>query len=118
MKKQHKEIWYLWCLDFVQLFNQGYSLKQIMKKYNTLFSWTVIAQQIIKTAEENKIKLAPPMLKIGSWEPDVFNQEVTTLGSFQKGAIGVFIMEVIGETGRHRSHVILFFDILVLMIKF
>lgn len=84
MKKEHKAVWFAWSLDFVQLFNQGYSLKQIMKKYNTLFSWTVIAQEIIKTAEENKIKLAPPMLKFGSWEPQVFNPEVTTVWEFPK----------------------------------
>jgi DNA modification methylase len=84
MQKEHKEIWRSWCLDFVQLFNQGYSLKQIMKKYNTLFSWTTIAKEIVRTAEENKIRLMPPLLKVGVWEPEAFEQEFTTLWEFPR----------------------------------
>jgi DNA modification methylase len=84
MRQEHSEIWAKWCLEFVELFNQGYSLKRIMKKYDTLFSWTVIAKEIIRTAEENKIKLIPPLLRVGKWEPETFKKEVTTLWEFPR----------------------------------
>jgi DNA modification methylase len=84
MKQEHSETWAEWCLDFVKLFNQGYSFKRIMRKYDTLFSWTVIAKEIIRTAEENSIKLVPPLQKIGPWEPEAFEKESSTLWEFPK----------------------------------
>ncbi|MFB3889894.1 MAG: TRM11 family methyltransferase [Candidatus Bathyarchaeia archaeon] len=84
MKNCHQNVWREWCFDFVRLFNEGYSLKQIMKQYNTLFSWTVIAQEILRTAEENKIRLAPLVSKVNPWEPATFKKESTTLWQFPK----------------------------------
>jgi DNA modification methylase len=45
---------------------------------------TVIAKEIIRTAEENRIKLAPSLSKVGKWEPESFKKEVTTLWEFPK----------------------------------
>jgi DNA modification methylase len=84
MRSCHKEIWLEWCLDFVKLFNEGHSLKQIMKEYGTLFSWTVIAREILRTSEENRIPLAPPIEKVNSWGPPTFRKESTTLWQFPK----------------------------------
>jgi DNA modification methylase len=84
MRKCHQNIWLEWCFDFVRLYNEGYSLKRIMKRYNTLFSWTVIAREIFRTAEENKIRLAPSLPKVNPWEPTTFRKESTTLWQFPK----------------------------------
>lgn len=84
MRSCHHEVWLEWCFDFVRLFNEGYSLKRIMKQYGTLFSWTVIAQEILRTAEENKIQLAPPLSKVNPWEPTTFKKESTTMWEFPK----------------------------------
>jgi len=84
MKQEHKGIWDNWCRDFVELYNSGYSLKRIMKKYGTLFSWTVVSKEIVRIAEENKIRLVPPLLKMGPWEPERFQLESSTLWEFPK----------------------------------
>jgi DNA modification methylase len=84
MRSCHEKIWLEWSLDFVKLFNEGYSLKQIMKQYGTLFSWTTIAPEILRVAEENKIKLAPTVSKANPWEPTTFKKESTTFWQFPK----------------------------------
>lgn len=84
MRSCHEKVWLEWRLDFVKLFNEGYSLKRIMKQYRTLFSWTVIAPEILRTAEENNIRLAPSLSKVNSWEPTSFKKESTTMWQFPK----------------------------------
>lgn len=86
MRKMHGEIWNQWCFDFVQLYNEGYSSKQIMKKYNILFSWTVVEREIKRIAEEKKVRLVAPKVDVKIWQPKEFKKETTTFWEFpQRG---------------------------------
>lgn len=85
LKKDHPEKWKIWQLDFIKLYNSGLSPQKIMKKYNTLFSWTVIENEIKKIAEKNKIKLEIQRKKsVKIWQPKDFKKEETTVWSFPK----------------------------------
>jgi len=85
IKREHPEIWASWLQNFVTLFNQGASCKQIMKKYNTLFSWTVIEGEIKKFAERNSESIQfLPKAQIKEWKPKNFKLERTTVWRFTK----------------------------------
>ncbi|RLG09998.1 site-specific DNA-methyltransferase [Candidatus Pacearchaeota archaeon] len=85
LKKEHPEKWKIWQHDFVELYNSGLSPQKIMKKYNTLFSWTVIENEIKKIVEENKLKLEIQRKKtVKEWQPKNFKKEETTIWSFPK----------------------------------
>jgi DNA modification methylase len=91
MKKDHPKIWEEWCLDFVRLYNEGLSFKQIMRKYRDknqrpLFTWTVIEQSIKKMIETQKATLSVHNKSLGrgklTWNPKHFQFETTTLWDF------------------------------------
>ena len=90
MKKDHPEVWKEWCLDFVRLWNEGKSCKQIMKTYSTsngrlLFSWTVIEREIRKAVEQNEAELKVSRKNsVKGWEPSDFKIEATTVWNFRR----------------------------------
>ena len=87
MRKEHPKEWEKWCLDFVDLRNKGWSYKRIMRKYRTIFSWTVIEREIKKMIEQGKASLdIQKKERIHRWEPckKEFSPPTTTVWSFPK----------------------------------
>jgi hypothetical protein len=63
MRNEHPELWEKWCLDFVRLYNDGLSSRQIMRRYQDknnklLFSWTVIEKNMRRVIEKGKATLS------------------------------------------------------------
>jgi len=90
LRKDHPEEWKKWCLDFVRLFNEGYSPRKICQKYSTkqedkILSWTVIEEEIKKMDEARKaiVKIRDKP-KITTWEPRNFDLQSTTIWAFPR----------------------------------
>ena len=87
MRAEHPKEWQKWCLDFVDLRNKGWSYKRIMRKYRTIFTWTVIEREIKKMVEQGKASLDIwKKERIDRWEPckEEFSLPTTTVWSFPK----------------------------------
>lgn len=87
MKMKHFEEWVEWLSDFVRLRNEGWSYRRIMKKYKTLFSWTIIEKEIKKIVENGEASLKVwGKKKIDKWQPtsEEFKLPSTTIWSFPK----------------------------------
>lgn len=92
LKKEHSDLWDKWKKIFIELGNQGYPLKQIMRLFSAgdgrlLFSWTVIERTIREEIEAGKIRYTPkPQKEVKRWEPANFAPEKTTVWDFpQRG---------------------------------
>lgn len=82
IKKEHNRDWKKWRLDFVRLYNKGWSVKKIMWKYRALFTWTLIEKEIRKLSEENpKLVKLNPKNKI-FWPPENVEIPTTSVWSF------------------------------------
>jgi len=90
MRSKHPNLWREWCLDFVRLWNEGNSCKQIMKLFSAsngklLFSWTVIEREIKRMIEKNEAELKVSRKEvIKNWIPTDFELERTTVWDFRK----------------------------------
>ena len=85
LRRKHQRKWDQWCQNFVRLYQNGYSLSQIMRMHNTLFTWKIIDKEIKRMVEERGLKLNVSVEKnVRIWEPDDFELERTTLWLFEK----------------------------------
>ena len=85
LKREHPELWESWRDNFVELWNQGLTSKQIMRKFNTLFTWAIIEKEIQKIAERNPDRVGVhPKKSISEWRPSDFELEKSTVWSFRK----------------------------------
>lgn len=88
MRKEHPKEWDEWCLEFVELFNKGYSPHRIMKTISAggrpPFTWELIASEIKRVAEEANIVLTMRSKEIKTWKPEKFDVERTTVWQFKK----------------------------------
>lgn len=94
LMKQHPKIWEKWCLDFVRLYSDGFSLKQIMRKYKDknerlLFTWTVVERNIKRMVEKQKATISVSKRNLNgrarsmpTWKPKRFRFETSTLWDF------------------------------------
>lgn len=87
MRKNHPKEWDEWCIEFLDLYNKGNSPQQIMNIISAEgrppFTWSVIAKEIKRIAEEMNKQLLPPNKKITRWQPEKFNKERTTIWQFK-----------------------------------
>lgn len=88
MRKEHPKEWDEWCLEFVELFNKGYSPHRIMKTISAggrpPFTWELIAKEIKRIAEKTNITLNIRSKKTKRWEPERFEIERSTVWQFEK----------------------------------
>jgi len=88
MRKEHPKEWDEWCLEFLKLFNEGYSPNRIMIIISAggrpPFTWNVIAKEIKRIAEKTHTMLNAPVKKPSRWEPEKFELERTTVWQFEK----------------------------------
>jgi len=88
MRKEHLKEWDKWCTEFLELYNKGYSPKQIMDLISVggrpPFTWSVIANEIRRIAEQTRRVLLIPAKKVRRWSPETFQKERTTVWQFEK----------------------------------
>lgn len=89
LRTAHPKKWDQWTRDMLDLFNEGFSPKQIMNMCHLLFTWRLIEKEIIKASEEYGIPIAPRFgSSVKKWHPDPIKNEDrierTTVWSFPK----------------------------------
>lgn len=85
VRMEHPDIWKSWQRSFVELRNQGLTPRQIMMKYNMLFSWTIIEKEIQMLMEQNPSLIkVNPVKEIKEWRPRNFRLERTSVWRFPK----------------------------------
>lgn len=96
MKRMHQEEWQRWVSDFTTRWNHGESMHTIMRRYGTLFSWTVIEKELkrLASADPTQVKV-PPVGTITHWRPN------HTEFSLQKSTVWAFWRR--GKWAVHRS---------------
>jgi ubiquinone/menaquinone biosynthesis C-methylase UbiE len=85
IKEKHADVWHSWQREFVDLWNEGFTCKEIMKRFGTLFTWSVIEQEIQIFGEKNPNLLnVHPKGRITEWRPQDFKLEKSTVWGFRK----------------------------------
>ena len=82
VKDKHPDVWKDWCERFLELRGKGLSYKKIMKKFDTLFTWSVIEREIVRMLGDRIIPFKK--VEIKQWEPENFKLEETTRWSFRR----------------------------------
>ena len=88
LREVHPTKWDKWCLLFVYMYNNGLSVKQIMRRFSSggrlICTWGVIENEIRRLSETKGTKLRiPPERGVGRWKPTESKLERTTVWSFK-----------------------------------
>lgn len=89
LKRDHQEEWEKWCINFVNLRNEGLSYYKIIHKFTTkdnrlLFTTSVVEHGIQRIIEEKGLELKiPRRKKIDQWHPKNFKIKRESVWTFK-----------------------------------